>query len=103
MRKQVTVCPGHIWTTFYYAGDQINKAEMGGACGTYGLVEKCVQGFGWETWGKEITWENLVVDGRIILQWILEKYDGDADWINLAQDKDRCRAVVNTVMNFRVS
>jgi hypothetical protein len=27
---------------------------------------------------------------------------GDVDWINLAQDRDRWRAVVNTVMNLRV-
>jgi hypothetical protein len=27
---------------------------------------------------------------------------GDVDWINLDQDKDRWRAVVNTVMNLRV-
>jgi hypothetical protein len=27
---------------------------------------------------------------------------GDVDWINLAQDRDRWRAVVNTVMDLRV-
>jgi hypothetical protein len=27
---------------------------------------------------------------------------GDVDWINLARDKDRWRALVNTEMNFRV-
>jgi hypothetical protein len=27
---------------------------------------------------------------------------GDLDWINLAQDRDRRRALVNTVMNLRV-
>jgi hypothetical protein len=24
------------------------------------------------------------------------------DWIDVAQDRDQCRALVNTVMNFRV-
>jgi hypothetical protein len=27
---------------------------------------------------------------------------GDMDWIDMAQDRDRWRALVNTVMNFRV-
>jgi hypothetical protein len=27
---------------------------------------------------------------------------GDVDWIHLAQDRDRWRAFVNTVMNLRV-
>jgi hypothetical protein len=27
---------------------------------------------------------------------------GDVDWVHLAQDRDRWRAVVNTVMNLRV-
>jgi hypothetical protein len=28
---------------------------------------------------------------------------GDLDWIDLAQDRDRWRALVNALMNFRVS
>jgi hypothetical protein len=27
--------------------------------------------------------------GRIILKWILEKWDGRIDWIDLAQDRDK--------------
>jgi hypothetical protein len=27
---------------------------------------------------------------------------GGVEWIHLAQDRDRCRAVVNVVMNLRV-
>jgi hypothetical protein len=42
------------------------------------------------------------VDGRIILKFIFKKWDGDVDWIELVQDRDRWRAVVNAVMNLRV-
>jgi hypothetical protein len=43
------------------------------------------------------------VDGRIILKWIFERLDGEAiDWLDLAQDTDRWRAVVNTVINLRL-
>ena len=42
----------------FYSGDQIEKNEMGEACGTYGGEEKCIQGFGGDTWGKEPTWKN---------------------------------------------
>jgi hypothetical protein len=39
------------------------------------------------------------VDGRIILKWILKKWDGGMDWIELAQGKDRWRTLVNVVMD----
>jgi hypothetical protein len=42
------------------------------------------------------------VDGRIILKGILKKCDGGMGWIELAQDRDRWRVLVNTVMNLRV-
>jgi hypothetical protein len=28
---------------------------------------------------------------------------GGTDWIDLVQDRDRCRALVNAIMNFRVA
>jgi hypothetical protein len=34
---------------------------------------------------------------------ILEIGWGDVDWIGLAQDRDRRRALVNAVMNLRVA
>jgi hypothetical protein len=42
------------------------------------------------------------VKERIILKLIFEKWDGVMDWIDLAQDRDRWRAVVNAVMNRQV-
>jgi hypothetical protein len=45
--------------------------------------------------------ENLGVDGRIILTWILNKLFGEAYRIDLAQDRNRWRALVNTIMNLR--
>jgi len=44
------------------------------------------------------------VDGRIILRWIFRKWNVAAmDWIELAQENDRWRALVNVVMNLRVT
>jgi hypothetical protein len=45
---------------------------------------------------------DLGVDGRIILKWIFKKSDRGMDWIELAPDTDRWRALVDAVMNLRV-
>ena len=48
--------------------------------------------------------EDLGLDGRLILKWIVKKYVGRGmDWIDLAQDSDRLRALVNAAMNLRVA
>jgi hypothetical protein len=47
--------------------------------------------------------EDIGVDGKIILEWMLGKQDGKyVDWMHLVQDRDQWRDCVNTVMNFRV-
>jgi hypothetical protein len=46
--------------------------------------------------------KNQGVDGRIILKWIFKKWDGDMDWVDLVQIRDRWRAVLNEVMKIVV-
>ena len=46
--------------------------------------------------------EDPGVYGRIILRWIFRKWNGGMNSIDLAQDRDRCGAIVNVVMNLRV-
>jgi len=47
-------------------------------------------------------WGDVDIDGRIILRWIFGKWKGGGDWMELAQDRDRWRALVNMVMNLWV-
>jgi hypothetical protein len=46
--------------------------------------------------------DDLGLDERITLRWVFRKLDGGMDWINLAQDRDRCRAFADVVVNLRV-
>ena len=75
---------------------------MGGACGMYGGRERCAQGFGGKPEGNgplgrpRRRWEdNIKMD-------LEEVGRGCGDWMEVAQDRDRRRALVSTIMNFRV-
>ena len=46
--------------------------------------------------------EDPGVDGKIILRWIFRRWDVGMKGIDLAQDRDRWRAVGNAIMNLRV-
>jgi hypothetical protein len=47
--------------------------------------------------------KDLGVDGKEILEWILEEIEWEGvDWMHLGQDRDQWRAIVNTIMNLRV-
>jgi hypothetical protein len=50
---------------------------MGRACSTHESEEKFIKVSGGKSRRKD-----MAVDGRIILQWISQKYDGVVDWIN---------------------
>ena len=75
---------------------------MGGACSGYGGGERRIQDFGGKPEGKRRIgrtrrrWEdNIKMDLR-------EVGCGVMDWIELAQDTDRWRALLTAVMNPRV-
>jgi hypothetical protein len=40
--------------------------------------------------------------GFTILVWILERGCDGTDWIDLAEDRDKWRALMNTMMNLQV-
>jgi hypothetical protein len=75
---------------------------MGGACGAYGAGEGGAQGSVGRPEGKRPL-------GRPRRRWrdnikmdLQEVGGGCEDWMELAQDRDRWRALVSTVMNLQV-
>jgi hypothetical protein len=86
-----------VLLTKYYSGDHINNNVMGGACDTYGgkghirfQGRQLREG---ENFKDRRRWENNI---RMDLQ---EVGWGGMDWIDLSQDRDRWRALVNAVTN----
>jgi hypothetical protein len=63
--------------------------------------ETCT-GFWWESSKEKDNLKDRGVGGRMGSKWTLGRLVGDVEWIQLAQDRDRCRAVVSAVMNLRV-
>ena len=91
-----------VLLTKYCSGDKIEKNEMGGSRSMSGV--EVYTGFWWgnlklkRSLGRSRRrWEDNIKMG------LQEVGCGDVGWIELAQDRDRWRALVNTVMNLRVS
>jgi hypothetical protein len=63
---------------------------------------KAYTGFWWGNLGEIYHLGDPGVDGMIILRDLQEEGCGGMDWIELAQDRDRWRALMNAVMNLRV-
>jgi hypothetical protein len=68
----------------------------------FGPTRDEVTWFWWESLKERDKLKDQGVDGRMGSKWILGRLVGGVEWIHLAQDRDRWRAVVNAVMNLRV-
>jgi hypothetical protein len=74
---------------------------MGGARKAYG--GEAYRGFWWGILRERDHWGDPSIGRRLILRLIFRKWDvGVIDLIELAQDRERWRALVNAVMNLRV-
>jgi hypothetical protein len=62
-----------------------------------------IQGIGGETQGKESRSRPRRRWKDSIKMCLKEIWREDVDWTDVAQDKDKWRALVNAVMNLRVS
>jgi hypothetical protein len=86
----------------YCENNQSNEEEIGRACSTR-EVEKRITNFGLKTLKNRSfgtprhSCEDNIKIGHRDFGWEC------VDWINLAQDRDRWRDVVNTVVNLEVS
>jgi hypothetical protein len=59
-------------------------------------------GFWWRNLREGTHLEDPGLEGRIILKFIFEKWDGDMDLIDVTKYRKRWRALVNEVTNLRV-
>jgi hypothetical protein len=70
----------------------------GGGCNKYEKCERGVKYFAVNPEKGRGLLEGLIIDGRIILKYILNRVDG-VYWINLVQNGVQYRAFVNTLMD----
>jgi hypothetical protein len=91
-----------VLSSIELVGYQLEEDEMGGACSLKGEKRNAYRLLVGKSEGKRPLGRprHRCVDN--IKMDLLEIGWGGVDWIGLAQDRDKWRAVVNAVMNLRV-
>jgi len=96
--RSLMICTAHQ----ILLGVQVEKNETGGTCSTCGGEERGIEDLVEKPEGKRplgrprCRWEDSI---KMDLQ---EVGCGRMDWIDLAQDRDSWRVIVNAVMNLHV-
>jgi hypothetical protein len=92
----------NVYSSPSIISDKVKKDEMGGACSTNGAKRKAYRTLMGNPEGKRPLgrlrrrWGNSIKMDLREIGW-----DG-VDWIDMAQGRDQWRALVNTILNFRV-
>jgi len=60
-------------------------------------------GFWWKTLSQRVLLEDLGINGSIILKWIVKLSDRGMNWIDLNQDNEIRRALLNAEIKPSVS
>jgi hypothetical protein len=84
-----------------YSGKQIEKNYMGGACSTYGEKRSAYRILvGRPEGSRQLDRPRRRSEDNIKMD--LQEVEWGMDWIELAQDRDRWRALVNAVMKLQI-
>jgi hypothetical protein len=86
----------------YYYDEQVKEDEIDGACSTPGRGENCINTLVGKSEGKRLVGRPRHRREKNIRVYLREREWEDMDKVHMDQDTDLRRALVNSVINFRI-